>query len=121
MDIHSFRQLNENILILFTLKDYFISFSREKFGETLESISQSVVDEVKVVQKPIIGLSDCRELDVIAMAQLTEGHIWAVDMVHDGQKFLIGCGSENGEIGLWRPGLDKPVRMRIHNKSITGK
>ena len=120
MDIHSFRQLNENILILFTLKDYFISFSREKFGETLESISQSVVDEVKV-QKPIIGLSAVHQLDVIAMAQLTEGHIWAVDMVHEGQKFLIGCGSENGEIGLWRPGLDKPVRMRIHNKSITGK
>ena len=56
------------------------------------------------------------------MAQLTEGHIWAVDMVHeDHQKYLIGCGAENGEIGLWRPGLDKPVRMRIHNKSITGK
>ena len=89
----------------------------------MESISQSVVDEVKV-QKPIIGLSaldKLDKLDVIAMAQLTEGHIWAIDMVHDGQKFLIGCGSENGEIGLWRPGLDKPVRMRIHNKSITGK
>ena len=87
----------------------------------MESISQSVVDEVKVVQKPIIGLSAVTQLDVIAMAQLTEGHIWAVDMVHDGEKYLIGCGSENGEIGLWRPGLDKPVRMRIHNKSITGK
>ena len=107
-------------LFFLLFKDYFISFSREKFCETLESISQSVVDEVKV-QKPIIGLSMAEKLDVIAMAQLTEGHIWAVDMVHDGQKFLIGCGSENGEIGLWRPGLDKPVRMRIHNKSITGK
>ena len=43
-------------------KDYFISFSREKFVETLESISQSVVDEVKVVQKPIIGLSAADKL-----------------------------------------------------------
>ena len=85
----------------------------------MESISQSVVDEVKV-QKPIIGLSAVDKLDCHAMAQLTEGHIWAVDMVRDGEKYLIGCGSENGEIGLWRPGLDKPVRMRIHNKSITG-
>ena len=120
MYIHSFLKLNENILILSPLKDYFISFSREKFGETLESISQSVVDEVKV-QKPIIGLSAVDKLDTIAMAKLTEGHIWAVDMVNNNGKYLIGCGSENGEIGLWRPGLDKPVRMRIHNKSITGK
>ena len=97
----------------------FISFSREKFGETLENISQSMDDVV--VRKPIIGLSAVDKLDVIAMAQLTEGHIWAVDIVHEEQIFLVGGGAENGEIGLWRPGLGKPVRMRIHNKSITGK